>query len=581
MHRLLQEQLRQAGWTGDGRPFDAGLLLRLVDAAYRDADAERRTADASIEVMSDELARLRRQIQAETSIRRSERRFQDFVDGAADWLWETDATHRFVYLSERMRDLGVDVAKCLDRGWSDILRGAAPANQLDVQLALMQRGEPLRDLVYQLRRDGETRWLRVSGKPNHAVDGSFAGYRGVVRDITDLSARERALGDAHASAVKAQERLATAIERFSDGVALFDGDDRLVMCNQAYRNIHPNLLDILEPGVTFEEIVRTNVARSRFDLEGKDAEAYIERRLAQHRSADGPVQRRLNDGRWELARDESLSDGGRLLVITDITERKRTEEALIGAKLAAEAANRAKSQFLANMSHELRTPLNAIIGFSEVLAGELFGPIGQSRYGEYARDILASGKHLLDVINDILDVSKIDAGKFELAESELDLAQVADAALLLVRGRAAEKELSIGLEVAAAMPRLKGDERALKQVLINLLSNAIKFTPAGGRVSLTVDLTEDGRITLAVRDSGIGMAAHDIPRALEPFQQLDSGLDRRHEGTGLGLPLCKRLVELHGGEFRLQSELGVGTSAIMVFPAARTLAPSPAILPAA
>src|SRR5262249_514631 len=155
----------------------------------------------------------------------------------------------------------------------------------------------------------------VSGKPNTAADGSFLGYRGVIRDITDLRARERALGDAHASAVKAQGRLAAAIERFSDGVALFDGEDCLVLCNQAYRNIHPKLIDILEPGVSFEEIVRTNVARSRFDLDGKDAEAYIQRRLQQHRNANGPVQRRLTDGRWELARDESLSDGGRLLVI--------------------------------------------------------------------------------------------------------------------------------------------------------------------------------------------------------------------------------------------------------------------------
>src|SRR5262249_25601063 len=158
--------------------------------------------------------------------------------------------------------------------------------------------------------------------------------------------------------------------------------------------------------------------------DGRDAEAYIQRRLEQHRNANGQVQRRLADGRWELARDEPLSDGGRLLVITDITERKRAEEALVGAKLAAEAANRANSKFRANRSHELRTPLNAIIGFSEVLASELFGPIGQPRYGQYARDILASGKHLLDVINDILDVSKIDAGKFELVENELDLAQI-------------------------------------------------------------------------------------------------------------------------------------------------------------
>jgi PAS domain S-box-containing protein len=574
MHPLLSKQLRKAGRSADGAAFDLDLLLRLVDAAYLDNDRERRLTERSIELMSEELTAANRRVQsqAESRIQYTEARFLDFAEGASDWLWETDSQHRFIYVSDRARDGGVEPGDLLGKTWTEALPDVADGALLLEQAARIEARDSLRELLHQARLRGRTRWLSVSGKPAFGEDGAFLGYRGVVRDITDIKDRDRALGDAHARASRAQERLAAAIEGLSNGVALFDADDRMVICNAAYRRIHPTLADILRPGVSFEEILRTNVARSRFDLGEVEAEAYVRRRLTQHVAPSAPVERRLADGRWEEARDELLTDGGRMLIISEITERKRAEEALLSAKSAAEAASLAKSQFLANMSHELRTPLNAIIGFSEVIAGEMFGPVGVPRYAEYAGDILSSGRHLLEVINDILDLSKIDAGKFSLAEEEVEVERVARAALVIARGKATGKGLAVRLDMPGYLPSLRGDQRALKQVLINLLSNAIKFTPAGGEIALRARLDGGGRMHLTVADSGIGMRPEDIPRALEPFQQVDGGLDRRHEGTGLGLPLCKRLVELHGGALLLESQPDRGTRVTIAFPAERTIA---------
>ena len=253
----------------------------------------------------------------------------------------------------------------------------------------------------------------------------------------------------------------------------------------------------------------------------------------------------------------------------DVTELKWQTDALLRAKEAAELGNRTKGEFLANMSHELRTPLNAIIGFSEVMAGEILGPIGNAQYQSYCRDIGDSAKHLLNLINDILDAAKIDAGRMTLSETAFDPTSVADAVRRLILPRAERAGIKLTLHAETDPPCLFADQTKLRQILTNLLSNAVKFTPAGGRVDLRVQLGESGEYLFFVTDTGIGIAAADIPRALAPFGQVDTRLSRKFEGTGLGLPLAKSLAELHGGSFHLASEPEIGTTVTVSFPAER------------
>ena len=260
-----------------------------------------------------------------------------------------------------------------------------------------------------------------------------------------------------------------------------------------------------------------------------------------------------------------------LLIARDISDQRRAEAALRQAKEQAELANRTRSQFLANMSHELRTPLNAIIGFSEIIADEAFGPAGQPLYTEYARDIRDGGCHLLRVINDILDYSKVEEGKMELYEDIGDVAEILAASIRVVIGRAESADVRITLEIQENLPHVLVDAMKLKQVLLNLLSNAVKFTARGGCITVSAAAASDGGLDIAVADTGIGMTKAEIDMALEPFTQVESDLSRRYEGTGLGLPITNSLVELHGGRLLIASTPGVGTRVTVHLPVSRIL----------
>jgi len=253
--------------------------------------------------------------------------------------------------------------------------------------------------------------------------------------------------------------------------------------------------------------------------------------------------------------------------------REKLQLQLAGAREAAESASRAKSEFLANMSHELRTPLNAIIGFSEVVKIGMFGPLN-ARYREYGGHIFDSGSHLLNLINELLDLSKLEAGQFKLSEEVVDVPQVIRESLRIVENQAGKANVTISDLVAPDLPLVRADERRLRQILINLLANAVKFTPDGGRIVLAA-AERNGGMEISVSDTGIGMTKDDISKALEPFVQIESQVSKRHEGTGLGLPLAKQLVELHGGTLTIESEADFGTIITVTLPEERMIERSP------
>jgi len=263
-------------------------------------------------------------------------------------------------------------------------------------------------------------------------------------------------------------------------------------------------------------------------------------------------------------------------ILTEERARRRTEEQLREALLQAETASQAKTDFLANMSHELRTPLTAILGFSESIKNELFGPISPVKYGDYVDQIHASGGHLLAIVNDVLDMSRVAAGETKLDEIDVDLRAAADECLLMLQLRVDKKRLQVRVEFDPALPHVQADRRMVKQMLLNLLSNAVTYTPDGGSVTVTASVTSDRQVAVAVRDTGIGIARADLERIMEPFQIVENPQSRSYQGIGLGLPLARSLIQLHGGDLTLHSEIGIGTTATLAFPATRTIeAPLP------
>ena len=366
------------------------------------------------------------------------------------------------------------------------------------------------------------------------------------------------------------------IEALREGFALFDADERLIHCNGKYRAIFPAIAELIRPGVLFEDLIRADAAAARGQYVEAllDTEAWIQRRLAARRADGGGFEHRFTDGRWMVAKERRTADGKMLSTYVDITQLKNREDELIQARKNAEAASQIKSEFLAKVSHELRTPLNAIIGFSEIMVAELMGPMGSDHYRDYAKDIHVSGEHLLDIVNDLLDLAKVESGKLDLREDAIGL----DELFSNCRRFFVERAVAAGIALTATWPEepvtLLCDQVRIKQILINLLSNAVKFTPEGGTVALGARIDSDGGILMTVTDSGIGMSREDLDVALESFRQVDNALDRGQEGTGLGLPLTKSLVELHGGFMSIRSRPNEGTEVTVGLPRERVGEPS-------
>ncbi|MGE5547594.1 MAG: nitrate- and nitrite sensing domain-containing protein [Solirubrobacterales bacterium] len=418
----------------------------------------------------------------------------------------------------------------------------------------IRSGQEWRGEIVNKRRDGSVYWEQMTIAPVKAADGRVINYIALKEDVTEVRTLRLALEREHATI----QRILTSTH---DAIALIDEEGRFEYANPAL---------VAEFGPTD--------GRDCAEYFGSSANACPSCRSDRLDETSREEWRSEATGKtYELTSTPVVSaDGGRSLlqVFHDITVRKQAEEALRTAREAAEIANRAKSEFLATMSHELRTPLNAIIGFSEIIEGELLGPVGQQQYVEYAKDINDSGRHLLQLINDILDVARIEVGRVELREGEVDAGAVLRAAVKMVRERAEAKSVALSTDIPDDLPLLLGDERRLKQILVNLLGNGVKFTPAGGMVDARVAFRPTGEMEIVVRDTGIGIAAEDIGKIMAPFGQADSSLARRYEGSGLGLPLSRKLMELHGGTLTLASRPGSGTAVTLTFPAERVRQPA-------
>jgi signal transduction histidine kinase len=363
--------------------------------------------------------------------------------------------------------------------------------------------------------------------------------------------------------------LQNTLENIGEGLSVFDRRGRLVACNLRFGE----LLDLspeIPTGTALADILMRQAIRGDFgDL---DPAAETARRFDRF-FKDLPITKEhaTRAGRTLQIRRRAMPDGAVLSVYSDITEIKETERKILHARSQAEAANRSKSEFLANMSHELRTPLNAIIGFSEIISNELFGPLDNPRYLEYIKDILASSLHLLSIINDVLDMSKIEAGKIELAKASVTLRAVTGDVVRMLRERAQNRGISLISSFGSDDIVIWADERALLQILLNLLSNAIKFSPDGGTVTIRLAAERSDSAVIEIEDRGIGMTEEEQQRALQPFGQAKPVITREFGGTGLGLPISKGLVEAHGGTLTIRSAPGAGTLVRISLPTGASL----------
>ena len=445
-------------------------------------------------------------------------------------------------------------------------------NKFDVALVDFQVGKWNGvDLIKEAREIGfKAPLILLTGLQEYEVDiaaadagaADFLGKGEITPQILERSIRYAINTNESRLALQQQSTvLRSTLDNTDTGFGAFNSAQQLVACNVPFLE----LLDFYDEAQKIDG----------FTISDPDALTPFSDRIIERLSAASLSESSQTDllecaSKILEIRRNNTPDGGMVVICDDMTARVMREEIMRDAKKFAEEANRAKSVFLANMSHELRTPLNAIIGFSQIMNKEALGPVGSPQYREYASHIQGAGEHLLALINDVLDISKIEAGEIELRDEKLDLCGLVGSCVAMLRERAAADGISLVTDFSDdTIPLLRADPLRLKQVLLNLMSNSIKFTEPDGTVTIKIRYKPDSGYVMQCTDTGIGIAADDIPKALARFQQINNDLTREHEGTGLGLPLTKALIELHGGSFDLQSQVGCGTTVTIRLPAER------------
>ena len=371
--------------------------------------------------------------------------------------------------------------------------------------------------------------------------------------------------------------LAEILDSIDASLVAYDAEERYVFGNKRFHELYPNHPpEERLTGLKFEELIRRTIAAKVYveDQAYDDPEEFVARRVREFRTPiDRPTERRLPTGEWHLLRRMKTPSGMQVTLRVDISEQKRLQQELAATSERLRLVSEAKSAFLANMSHELRTPLNAIIGFADMMRHEVFGPLGAAPYADYASDILRSGEHLLALINDLLDFSKVEAGALELHPEPVDLRRLLSDELRMFGPEVRRKALSLHWECPEDVPALNADPRALRQMLMNLVSNALKFTAAGS-IQARVLVRGDGGLDIAVADTGSGIPASSLARIGEPFFQAHDPRRRATGGTGLGLALVRELMKLHDGGMTVESAEGQGTTVTLCFPAGASVAPS-------
>jgi PAS domain S-box-containing protein len=539
--------------------------------------------------------------QANLNVREREELFRALVENAYDTILLTDEAGLIRYAAPSIKQLDISPHQVIGRRLSDVLRPIQDSALLEPSLNRGEQDGAVTELKGEVKTpSGREAWIEASITDlcgTEAVGGLVLN----IRDITERKRADDEMGNhlevlnSLARGVEINEILAKitigADEAARSGRSvIFLVDEELCVTDAVGPSVDERLRDAVI-GVTLnptdgccgaaiacgERVIVSDIKTDPLERDYRDilqevgyAACWSQPIFSRRGRILGTLATFYEEMRTP-SEAEIISIDGAAHLAGIAVDRRQQERQLRDASESAEMANRAKSRFLATMSHELRTPLNAIIGFSEVMQQGMFGPLGNDRYTEYTGDILTSGRHLLSMIDDILDISKIEAGRYDLEERDIELDDVIRWSAELIRPKLAEGELQLKLEVPEDLPLVYADKRALRQVLLNLLSNAVKFTEAGGTITVTAEVKDNLGLTVAVSDTGIGIPADRVRETLEPFVQVESSMTGKHHGTGLGLSITKQLVEMHDGSFGLTSEEGIGTRVSFTFPPHRLI----------